>query len=153
MFQKFFKFRHSSYNKTVSSKENLKKFKEKILNYEKIFRQFIPKPIRLDSKAEIEKLDKDINSIKPNKRMSEQKKLPQPTLQDYDTNKATESRRNSMKTYNSNRIAIKLEKETSKKQSSSNVSSSKLFICIGGYPDIINALVSRGWTQLHDAKR
>ncbi len=35
----------------------------------------------------------------------------------------------------------------------SNISQPKKFICIGGYPDIKNALVQRGWIQNTEYER
>ena len=138
IFKLYFKYRQSSFNKTISSNDLIYKFKERVINYEKIFREIQKQKFKQRNPNEI------VIYVKENN----QKKLY--TESNSENEKCDETKTsNQHKESNSEPNLLEIQNnEEKKKEEVSNQQRS--FIVLGGYSDIAKALVKRGWKQIKD---
>ena len=119
IFHLYTKYRHSTYNKILTSNLEISKFKEKISNYDKIFKEMTNNEFKQMKPDEVMVYIKEDNTTKVVLKEEEKK-----------------------------------EKEEEKKEITLNNNplekKQKTFLVLGGYQDIINALLKRGWKQLTD---
>ena len=123
IFHLYTKYRHSTYNKILTSNLEIAKFKEKISNYDKIFKEMTNNEFKQMKPDDVMVYIKEDNATKVV--INEEEKKEE-----------------------------KKEKEEEKKEINLNNNplekKQKTFLILGGYQDIINALLKRGWKQLTD---
>ena len=123
IFNLYTKYRYITYNSIISSDNQIYKFKERIQNYNKIFGE-------MESKKYIQKEPEQIQiMVKEGK----DKKIYTESISEKET---TEE----------NPIKPK-EKETTEEKIIKKNQGEKKFVVLGGYPDIVEAILKRGWIQ------
>lgn len=148
----------------MSSKESITKFNEKINVYDKIFKsrpRATPQSIKL----------KEIESKIPSKRnmplnqilnATEKKALNKKRASEIVTNGKNNNQPGTLLPVISESNQQRKEKKNETKREAELVKSKfpalikskpKSFLVLGGYPDLIKALIQRGWNQLKDPKR
>ena len=140
IFHLYTKYRFYSYNKILSSNEQIQKFKDKINNYERIFKEIQKYKYKQSKPNEIQIFIKD---EKKEKKVFNESSNPINDSQSTETtikeNKANKEKNKENKENNENKIS---EKENNPKK--------RKFLVLGGYSDIINSLLKRGWEQIKD---
>ena len=144
IFHLYTKYRYYSYNKILSSNEQILKFKDKINNYERIFKEIQKHKFKQAKPNEIQIFIKD---EKKEKKVFNESSNPlnetQSTEKTSETTIKEKENDNNNNNNNNNNNKNKIEKENDKKKN-------RKFLVLGGYPDIINALLNRGWEQIKD---
>ena len=123
IFNLYTKYRYITYNSIISSDIQIYKFKERLQNYNKIFGE-------MESKKYIPKEPESIQIVV--KEGKDKKVYTQeiPLTQNNDEQKEEK----------------KLEKKEEKKEKKSD--EQKTFLVLGGYPDVVNAILKRGYKQI-----
>ena len=117
------KYRFVTYNSIISSDNQIYKFKERIQNFNKIFGE-------MESKKYIQK---DIDQFQIIVKEGKDKKIFTESIQDSEETKEE--------------IPIKKEEEKKDESKIKKNPGEKIFVVTGGYPDIVNAILKRGWKQ------
>ncbi len=140
IFHLYTKYRFYSYNKILSSNEQIQKFKDKINNYERIFKEIQKYKYKQSKPNEIQIFIKD---EKKEKKVFNESSNPINDSQSTETTIKENNKENNEnkenKENNENKIS---EKENNPKK--------RKFLVLGGYSDIINSLLKRGWEQIKD---
>ena len=123
IFNLFTKYRFVTYNSIISSDSQIYKFKERIQNFNKIFGE-------MESKKYIQK---DIDQFQIIVKEGKDKKIFTESIQDSEETKEE--------------IPIKKEEEKKDESKIKKNPGEKIFVVTGGYPDIVNAILKRGWKQ------
>lgn len=134
IFKVYFKYRHSSFNKTVNAPDLIYKFKERISNYNKVFIEMQKNKFKQHKPNEILIYVKENNETKT----IHENELEIESLE----HKATKQEEEPNKQSSSNP-----QQEEAGNNSNQSIASRK-FLILGGYQDIINSLLKRGWTRL-----
>ena len=123
IFNLYTKYRYITYNSIISSDIQIYKFKERLQNYNKIFGE-------MESKKYIPKEPESIQIVV--KEGKDKKVYTQeiPLIQNNDEQKEEK----------------KEEKKVEKKEKKSD--EQKTFLVLGGYPDVVNAILKRGYKQI-----
>ena len=123
IFNLYTKYRYITYNSIISSDIQIYKFKERLQNYNKIFGE-------MESKKYIPKEPESIQIVV--KEGKDKKVYTQeiPLTQNNDEQKEEK----------------KLEKKEEKKEK--KLDEQKTFLVLGGYPDVVNAILKRGYKQI-----
>ena len=123
IFNLYTKYRYITYNSIISSDIQIYKFKERLQNYNKIFGE-------MESKKYIQKEPESIQIVV--KEGKDKKVYTQeiPLTQNNDEQKEEK----------------KLEKKEEKKEK--KLDEQKTFLVLGGYPDVVNAILKRGYKQI-----
>ena len=123
IFNLYTKYRYITYNSIISSDIQIYKFKERLQNYNKIFGE-------MESKKYIPKEPESIQIVV--KEGKDKKVYTQeiPLIQNNDEQKEEK----------------KLEKKEEKKEK--KLDEQKTFLVLGGYPDVVNAILKRGYKQI-----
>ena len=123
IFNLYTKYRYITYNSIISSDVQIYKFKERLQNYNKIFGE-------MESKKYIPKEPESIQIVV--KEGKDKKVYTQeiPLIQNNDEQKEEK----------------KEEKKVEKKEKKSD--EQKTFLVLGGYPDVVNAILKRGYKQI-----
>ena len=123
IFNLYTKYRYITYNSIISSDIQIYKFKERLQNCNKIFGE-------MESKKYIPKEPESIQIVV--KEGKDKKVYTQeiPLIQNNDEQKEEK----------------KLEKKEEKKEKKSD--EQKTFLVLGGYPDVVNAILKRGYKQI-----
>ena len=123
IFNLYTKYRYITYNSIISSDIQIYKFKERLQNYNKIFGE-------MESKKYIPKEPESIQIVV--KEGKDKKVYTQeiPLIQNNEEKKEEK----------------KLEKKEEKKEKKSD--EQKTFLVLGGYPDVVNAILKRGYKQI-----
>ena len=123
IFNLYTKYRFVTYNSIISSDNQIYKFKERIQNFNKIFGE-------MESKKYIQK---DIDQFQIIVKEGKDKKIFTESIQDSEETKEE--------------IPIKKEEEKKDESKIKKNPGEKIFVVTGGYPDIVNAILKRGWKQ------
>ena len=123
IFNLYTKYRFVTYNSIISSDNQIYKFKERIQNFNKIFGE-------MESKKYIQK---DIEQFQIIVKEGKDKKIFTESIQDSEETKEE--------------IPIKKEEEKKDESKIKKNPGEKIFVVTGGYPDIVNAILKRGWKQ------
>ena len=123
IFNLYTKYRYITYNSIISSDIQIYKFKERLQNYNKIFGE-------MESKKYIPKEPESIQIVV--KEGKDKKVYTQeiPLTKNNDEQKEEK----------------KLEKKEEKKEK--KLDEQKTFLVLGGYPDVVNAILKRGYKQI-----
>ena len=132
IFNLYTKYRFVTYNSIVSSDKDLYKFKERLQNFNKIFGE-------MESKKYIQKEPEQIQIMvkegKEKKIFTESIPLePEEQKEEKPTKPKKENE----------------EKDKETKKISKKKPGEKTFVVLGGYSDIVNAILKRGWIQSKD---
>ena len=122
IFNLYTKYRFVTYNSIISSDNQIYKFKERIQNFNKIFGE-------MESKKYTQK---DIDQIQIIVKEGKDKKVFTESIQDSEETKEE--------------IPIKKEEKKEESKPKKN-QGEKIFVVTGGYTDIVNAILKRGWIQ------
>ena len=123
IFNLYTKYRFVTYNSIISSDNQIYKFKERIQNFNKIFGE-------MESKKYVQK---DIDQFQIIVKEGKDKKIFTESIQDSEETKEE--------------IPIKKEEEKKDESKIKKNPGEKIFVVTGGYPDIVNAILKRGWKQ------
>ena len=123
IFNLYTKYRFVTYNSIISSDNQIYKYKERIQNFNKIFGE-------MESKKYIQK---DIEQFQIIVKEGKDKKIFTESIQDSEETKEE--------------IPIKKEEEKKDESKIKKNPGEKIFVVTGGYPDIVNAILKRGWKQ------
>lgn len=135
IFNLYFKYRQASYIKTITSNDQIYKFKEKIINYEKIFREIQKHKYKQKNPEEVLIFVKENNKTTQYINEEEQTTTIPEIKSDIPPQKEE-----------------KIEQEHKPKDDNMKKSNNtqKTFLVLGGYKDIAKALRNRGWTEIKD---
>lgn len=122
----YFKYRHSSFKELTEEPQQIHKFIDRIQRFDVIFKN----PQRKKSKITIE-------AVPHNKSKSLKQLKARPKTRE-DSKQTIEERKIKLPPINKHKI---------------NIPSKKVFLILGGYPDLTKALLSRGWISAKDSKR
>ena len=134
IFHLYTKYRHVTYNKILTSNEQISKFKEKITNYHKIFKEITKNKFKQQKPNDVMiyiKEDKETKVILDNEQKEDEQK----------EDKKEDKKEEKKEEQNEDKKKEKKE-ENEKKQ--------KTFLLLGNFKDIEQALVKRGWKRLTD---
>ena len=124
----YFKYRHSSFKEMIEDHQQIDKFIDRIQRYEIIFKnpQRRKSKITIDAIPEPKKKKKSLSRLKTQPRTRE------------DSKQMNEERKINLPPINKHKLTIP---------------SQKVFLILGGYPDLTKALLKRGWVSAKDSKR
>ena len=123
IFNLYTKYRFITYNSIISSDSQIYKFKERLQNFNKIFGE-------MESKKYIQKEPEQIQIIV--KEGKDKKVYTESLLEKKEEEKPEEK---------------KEEKKEEEKAPIPKTPKEKKFVVLGGYPDIVEAILKRGWIQ------
>ena len=128
IFNLFTKYRFVTYNSIISSDSQIYKFKERIQNFNKIFGEMESKKYN----------QKEIDQFQIIVKEGKDKKIFKESIQDID-----EETKEEIPSKTENEIPKEKKEETKSKKNPGE----KTFVVLGGYTDIVNAILKRGWIQ------
>ena len=128
IFNLFTKYRFVTYNSIISSDSQIFKFKERIQNFNKIFGEMESKKYN----------QKEIDQFQIIVKEGKDKKIFTESIQDID-----EETKEEIPSKTENEIPKEKKEETKSKKNPGE----KTFVVLGGYSDIVNAILKRGWIQ------
>ena len=140
IFRLYFKYHQSSYNKTITSNDLIYKFKEKIVNYEKIFREIQKQKFKQRNPNEI------VIYVKENKQT---KLYTESNSENEKKEEINHSQKHNISNSEPNLLDIGSE-DNKKKEKEEPSNQQRSFIVLGGYGDIAKSLLQRGWRQIKD---
>ena len=135
IFNLYFKYRQASYIKTITSNDQIYKFKEKIINYEKIFREIQKHKYKQKNPEEVLIFVKENN--KTTQYINEEEKTS--TIPEIKPDILLEKEEKTEQEHKPKEDNIKKSNNTQ-----------KTFLVLGGYKDIAKALRNRGWIEIKD---
>lgn len=124
----YFKYRHSSFKELVENPQQIDKFIDRIQRFDIILKN----PQRRKSKITIDAIPE---SKKKKKSLSKLKTKPKSR---EDSKQINEERKINLPPINKHKLTLP---------------SQKVFLILGGYPDLTKALLRRGWISAKDSKR
>ena len=127
------KYRFITYNSIISSDNQIYKFKERLQNFNKIFGDMESKKYVQKEPEQIQILVKEGKDKKVYTESLPEKEASEERTEDNSIN--TEINKN------------KENEENTNTQTTKKFPGDKKFLVLGGYPDIVAALLKRGWTQ------
>ena len=127
------KYRFITYNSIISSDNQIYKFKERLQNFNKIFGDMESKKYVQKEPEQIQILVKEGKDKKVYTESLQEKEASEERTEDNSIN--TEINKN------------KENEENTNIQTTKKFPGDKKFLVLGGYPDIVAALLKRGWTQ------
>ena len=127
------KYRFITYNSIISSDNQIYKFKERLQNFNKIFGDMESKKYVQKEPEQIQILVKEGKDKKVYTESLQEKEASEERTEDNSIN--TEINKN------------KENEENTNTQTTKKFPGDKKFLVLGGYPDIVAALIKRGWTQ------
>ena len=134
IFNLYTKYRFMTYNSIISSDSQIYKFKERLQNFYKIFGDMESKKYIQKDPDQIQILVKEGKDKKVYTESAQEKESQEEKTEDNSIN--TEITKN------------KENEENTNTQISKKFPGDKKFLVLGGYPDIVAALLNRGWTQI-----
>ena len=134
IFNLYTKYRFMTYNSIISSDSQIYKFKERLQNFYKIFGDMESKKYIQKDPDQIQILVKEGKDKKVYTESAQEKESQEEKTEDNSIN--TEITKN------------KENEENINTQIAKKFPGDKKFLVLGGYPDIVAALLNRGWTQI-----
>ena len=134
IFNLYTKYRFMTYNSIISSDSQIYKFKERLQNFYKIFGDMESKKYIQKDPDQIQILVKEGKDKKVYTESAQEKESQEEKTEDNSIN--TEITKN------------KENEENTNTQIAKKFPGDKKFLVLGGYPDIVAALLNRGWTQI-----
>ena len=132
IFNLYTKYRFITYNSIISSDSQIYKFKERLQNFNKIFGE-------MESKKYIQKEPEQIQIIV--KEGKDKKIYTESLLEKKEEEKPEEKKEEKEE---------KIEEKNEEKEEKAPIPKTpkeKKFVVLGGYPDIVEAILKRGWIQ------
>ena len=140
IFHSFTKYRVATYNNTMEYDNQIFKFKERVNIFNKLLKSMEIKP---NSKKALEPIEIFVKEDNKKKLYSDQSQSDNEPTESKENNN---SEKEIKKTKNEPNINIGEENKNEKNL----LNMDKTFVVLGGFKDIINALVKRGWTECKD---
>ena len=134
IFNLYTKYRFMTYNSIISSDSQIYKFKERLQNFYKIFGDMESKKYIQKDPDQIQILVKEGKDKKVYTESAQEKESQEEKTEDNSI--YTEITKN------------KENEENTNTQIAKKFPGDKKFLVLGGYPDIVAALLNRGWTQI-----
>ena len=136
IFHTFVKYRAATYNNIMAYDNSIFQFKERVRGFNKILREMEIKPLSKKNNEPVEIFIKEDNKKKIYEDQSQSDKEP------IDSKEGEDSEEKLKKTNSEPNLIIGQESENK-----NPLTKDKVFIVLGGFKDIINALIKRGWAE------
>ena len=139
IFHSFTKYRAATFNNIMAYDNSIFQFKERVRGFNKIQREMEIKPLSKKNDEPVEIFIKEDNKKKVYIDQSQSDKEP------IDSKEGEDSEEKLKKTNSEPNLILSQESDNK-----NLLTKDKAFVVLGGFKDIINALIKRGWTEIQN---